>query len=72
VKRRTGWSTTSRRPRPERCKRCGNWTIEKDNQPLGPLEGKYEYICKKCAPIGEMVGSLRWKSTSRNEIQASQ
>lgn len=59
-------------PKPERCDRCGNWTIEKDNQPLGPLEGKYEYLCKKCARIEEMFGPLRWKGARDDEAQVRQ
>lgn len=58
------------RPKPERCDRCRNWTIEKDNQPLGPLEGECEYLCKKCARVEEMFGFLRWKNVLDNEVSA--
>ncbi len=59
-------------PKPERCDKCGNWIIEKDNQLLGPLEGKYEYLCKKCAGIEEMFGYLRWKGAGDGVVQVRQ
>ncbi len=35
--------------------------VDKDTQLLGPLEGKYEYLCGDCARTEEMVWPLRWK-----------
>jgi len=46
--------------------------VEKDNQPLGPLEGKYEYLYKKCARIEEVFGPLRWKRARDDEVRVRQ
>lgn len=39
----------------ERCNKCGRLCVDKDNWLRGPLEGKYEYLCGRCAQRVEMV-----------------
>ncbi len=46
----------------DRCDKCKMLCIEKDNWLRGPLEGKYEYLCRSCARTEEKVWPLRWKA----------
>jgi hypothetical protein len=55
--------------RHETCDRCGALCITKDDYLLGPLEGKYEYLCKRCAREEEMTTfPLKWKKQSKDPI----
>lgn len=45
--------------RHERCDKCNQLCIEKDNQLLGPLEGKYEYLCRSCSFGGNGLESMK-------------
>jgi hypothetical protein len=46
----------------DRCDRCGDFCNAKDNQILGPLEGKYEWLCHHCAIREEMTPwPLKWR-----------
>lgn len=47
--------------RGEICDRCGAYGIDKDNKLRGPLEGRYEYLCKKCAFDEGLFRPLRYK-----------
>jgi hypothetical protein len=47
--------------RRNRCDKCGQLWVEKDNQLLGPLVGRYEYLLRNCALIEGLVYPLRWK-----------
>ncbi len=46
----------------DRCDKCKMLYIDRDNRLLGPLEGKYEYLCRSCALTEEMVWPLRWRA----------
>jgi hypothetical protein len=45
----------------KQCSKCGEVGIDKDTPIYGPLEGSYEYLCRKCIIREEMIGSIRWK-----------
>jgi hypothetical protein len=47
--------------RGEKCDKCGAYGIDKDNRLRGPLEGPYEYLCKKCAFEQGMFHPLKYK-----------
>lgn len=47
---------------PDYCQKCGRICVEKDNFLRGPLEGKYEWLCGKCAREEEFFRPLKWKS----------
>jgi hypothetical protein len=42
----------------DRCDKCKALCIEKDNRLLGPLEGRYEYLCRNCAFMEGLVYPL--------------
>jgi hypothetical protein len=48
--------------RPYACQKCGRICVEKDNFLRGPLEGKYEWLCKKCYNVEGLVRTMNWKS----------
>lgn len=44
------------------CQKCGQLCITKDGPILGPLEGRYEWLCKSCAIQEETTSwPLKWK-----------
>jgi hypothetical protein len=46
----------------ECCQKCGRICIEKDNFLRGPLEGKYEWLCRRCAREEGFSKPLKWKA----------
>ncbi len=45
------------------CDKCGKLCITKDDHLRGPLEGRYEYLCSRCARSEEAVNFLQISST---------
>jgi predicted RNA-binding Zn-ribbon protein involved in translation (DUF1610 family) len=37
------------------CTKCGELCVEKENRIMGPLEGRYEYLCPRC---GRLEGAV--------------
>lgn len=53
--------------RHEKCDKCGRLCITKDDWLRGPLEGRYEYLCKHCAIQQEATSwPLKWKRQSED------
>ena len=47
--------------RGEKCDKCGAYGIDRDNRLRGPLEGDYEYLCKRCALEVGLFHPLKYK-----------
>jgi hypothetical protein len=46
----------------KKCDKCGRIIgQDKDTPVFGPLEGKSEYLCRRCYNFEELIGPVKWK-----------